>query len=192
MKCLADSKNIILVLDAYLVPGVSMTVMVIVLISVDDGWRDWCWWLCKKRSTKWSHIKTSSNAIYITVSLIFLSTLGAASSLTYTEEGCWRNVRNRNPTVFLCHKHLKGHVPFQRCFKHLHFWVQPSNGWGYPDVWHPSRIGQNGARASLLSTGGVLPSLSKSWWKQMLGGFENGWIACKLWPLEEDVSSFGE
>lgn len=37
MKYLADSKNIILVLDAYLVPRVSMTVMVMVLISVDDG-----------------------------------------------------------------------------------------------------------------------------------------------------------
>lgn len=108
MKCLADSKNIILVLDAYPVPGVSMTVMV--LISVDDGWQDWCWWLCKKRSTKWSHIKTSSNAIYITVSLIFVSILIAASSLT----GCSRNARN--PTVSLCHKNLKGHVPFQRCF----------------------------------------------------------------------------
>lgn len=64
------------------------------------------WWLGRK----WSHIKTSSNAIYITVSLISLSILIAASSLT----GCSRNARN--PTVSLCHKNLKGHVPFQRCF----------------------------------------------------------------------------
>lgn len=65
------------------------------------------WWL----SRKWSHIKTSSNAIYINVSLISLSVLRAASSLTYTEGGCWRNARNT--TFSVCHKESQG-IRFDR------------------------------------------------------------------------------
>ena len=95
----------------------------------------------------------------------------------YAEEGCSRNVAK--PAFSACHQNLKGDTFHSRVIKHIpHFWtgfqfiwvffwdllhgfLGQTTGWyrwkiwGYPDVWHPARIGQNGSRASLLSTGGV-------------------------------------